>query len=244
VALRLQMAIPLQDRSGGAETLANVPAGIKLLTVIDTIIDMGGPAPQLHSFDTGRQLQRREAAQLLATLARFLEEGASVYYVDIPGKRLARRADATAATAFQEATTAAANKPDAGSAATQLKSAWDTIHALHPDAPKAYREAVSAVESAAHAIIEPNHPTAHMGTMLGHLRANTGKYTLAIPGPSGTGDIAPLLAMMELLWTGQTSRHGNKNPARLETQQEAQMAVHLAVALVNWFTSGAIRRAR
>jgi len=238
------MTIPLQDRSGGREILASVPAGIELLTVIDAILDMGGPTAKLHPYDSRRELQRRESARLLAVLARFLDEGASAYYVDIPGRRLARRADATATAAFQEATAAAADKRDAGSAAAQLKSAWDAIHALQPDAPKAYREAVSAVESAAHAIIEPNHSTSHLGSMLGHLRANTGKYTLAIPGTSGTGDIAPLIAMMEFLWTGQTSRHGSKNPARLETLEEAQMAVHLAVTLVNWFTSGAIRRVR
>ena len=48
--------------------------------------------------------------------------------------------------------------------------------------------------------------------------------------------------MMELLWTGQTSRHGAQTVARRETQQETAMAVHLAVLLVHWFTTGAVRR--
>ena len=35
-----------------------------------------------------------------------------------------------------------------------------------------------------------------------------------------------------LLWDGQTSRHGSKQPAREETREEAEMAVQLASVLV------------
>jgi hypothetical protein len=52
----------------------------------------------------------------------------------------------------------------------------------------------------------------------------------------------PLIAMIELLWTGQTSRHGARPPTRPETFEEAQMAVYLAMTLVHWFVSGAASR--
>ena len=58
------------------------------------------------------------------------------------------------------------------------------------------------------------------------------RYTLAIPGPDGAGSIGPLIAMMELLGRGQISRHGTQTATRSESPEEARMAVHLAVALV------------
>src|SRR5258708_16617664 len=78
--------------------------------------------------------------------------------------------------------------------------------------------------------------------MLGMMRDNPGRYEVAIPGPGGTGNVAPVIAMMSLLWEGQTSRHGGQRPTRPETREEAEMAVQLAATLVLWFTNGMIRR--
>jgi hypothetical protein len=47
---------------------------------------------------------------------------------------------------------------------------------------------------------------------------------------------------MKLLWEGQTSRHGSSRPTRADTLEEATMAVHLAVMLVQWLTSGVARK--
>jgi len=107
---------------------------------------------------------------------------------------------------------------------------------------KAYAEAVKAVESAAHAVVESRQSRATPGTMLGHLKANRSCFLLAIPGPDGTGDVGPLIGCMTLLWEGHTSRHGSSSPTRDETLEEATMAVDLAVVLVRWFTTGVVRR--
>jgi hypothetical protein len=90
-------------------------------------------------------------------------------------------------------------------------------------------------------VVQPRHDKATLGTMLGELKASSAKFMLAIPGRTGTGDIAPLIGMMQMLWDGQSSRHGSQTPTRPETLPEAQMAVHLAVTLVMWFCSGAVR---
>jgi hypothetical protein len=107
---------------------------------------------------------------------------------------------------------------------------------------KGYWEAIKAVEAAAHAVLEPDQQKATLGTMRGHLRKNRDRFALAIGGPDGRGDAGPLLECISLLWDGQTSRHGSSRPTRPETLEEAVMAVHLAVMLVQWFTSGAVRR--
>jgi hypothetical protein len=44
------------------------------------------------------------------------------------------------------------------------------------------------------------------------------------------------------LWEGHTDRHEGNRPALPITQPAAEMAVHAAAALVQWFSSGAIRR--
>jgi len=94
----------------------------------------------------------------------------------------------------------------------QIKTAWGCLHALRPDPPKAYAHAVRAVESAAHAIIEPGNANATMGTMLGQNARQPRPLQTRYPRPNGTGDIAPVTAMMKLLWQGQT-RHGSQTAA-------------------------------
>jgi hypothetical protein len=160
----------------------------------------------------------------------------------VDGSGLERRAGVVAGTAYAKAARAAA-KPDAGSAAGHLRAAWKAAHALKPDPVVAYGEAIKAVESAAHAVVEPNNGRATLGTMIGQLRGNPQAFKIALAGRSGAGDVGTVTAMLALLWDGQTSRHGGKDPTRSETLEEAEMAVHLAVTLVEWFVSGSVRRA-
>ncbi|WP_326793430.1 hypothetical protein OHA79_44625 (plasmid) [Streptomyces sp. NBC_00841] len=47
--------------------------------------------------------------------------------------------------------------------------------------------------------------------------------------------------MMRLLWTGQTSRHGGLHGTCDESPEEARMAVQMAAALVDWFSTGIVR---
>jgi hypothetical protein len=175
-------------------------------------------------------------------LVGLLDDALSVLRVQPSGRGLERRSGAAAEAAFGEAVRSAEAAPVAGSAAGQVREAWGCVYALHPDPVKGYAQAVKAVESAAHAVVEPRNAKATLGTMLGHLRANRDRFSLVIGGPDGRGDVGPLIENMKLLWEGQTSRHGSSRPTRDETLEEAVMAVHLAVTLVQWFTSGAVRR--
>lgn len=180
--------------------------------------------------------------ELRGELVRLLSDALSVLRVRADGRGLERRAGVAAEAAFEEAAGSAEAAGDAGSAATHLREAWGSVHALHPDPGKAYAEAIKAVEAAAHAVLEPNNRKATLGTMRGHLGANRDRFALVIGGLDGRGDAGPLLDCISLLWDGQTSRHGSSRPTRPETLEEAMMAVHLAVMLVQWFTSGAVRK--
>lgn len=47
--------------------------------------------------------------------------------------------------------------------------------------------------------------------------------------------------MINLLWTGQTDRHAGQATLERVDQAPAEMAVHLAATLVQWFASGHVR---
>jgi hypothetical protein len=49
------------------------------------------------------------------------------------------------------------------------------------------------------------------------------------------------LDVIELLWQGQSDRHGGSAPTVPIPAQVAPMAVHLAATLGHWFSSGAVR---
>lgn len=245
VALRLAIQIDYHRAGNGAAFLALDPQQDELLDVADAILACGGPWPPPREWDQpGQNSNHVLLTQLRKALPLILDAGASAWRVRDDGTGLTRRVDGTAAAAADATVAAAAGKPGTGSASSQIQAAWGKLYQLHPEPPAAYREAVRAVESSAQAVIEPNNSGATLGTMLGQLRSAPGRYRLAIPGPDGTGNMQPLMAMIEMLWKGQTSRHGGQQPERPETFAEAQMAVHLAVTLVHWFATGAVSRQR
>jgi hypothetical protein len=190
-----------------------------------------------HEFE----FQDRTRARMRQELARLFDNSLSVYRMRVDGCGLERRSDPIATDALEEVVAAAVNAP-AGSAAAHLQRAWNAVHSIHPEPGIAYGEAIKAVEAAAHAVLEPNNSRATLGTMLRTVRDHPNQFSMAIAGRDGAGDASPLIANMKLLWEGQTSRHGSQVTTREETLEEAAMAVSLAVLLVGWFASGAIRR--
>jgi hypothetical protein len=243
IALKLEIRIDYEMARGNAALfLARDSQRYELLGIVNAILGNGGPWPApLRTDRSGRNSNAAGLAQLREDLIQLLASGSSAWQVNSDSDGLVRRVDETATEAVEQSARAAAT-PAAGSATDQIRSAWAELYGLHPDPPAAYRAAVQAVESAAHAIVEPNNAAATLGTMLRQLRSAPQRYALAIPGPAGIGSVEPLTGMLDLLWKGQTSRHGAQTAQRAETFEEAQMAVHLAVTLVHWFTTGAVRR--
>lgn len=174
-------------------------------------------------------------------LQQHLDDARVVYRIASDGRSLVRRVDAATAIAVQDAIAAANGASLTGSAATFLQAGWAALNGLKPDAPKAYSDAIKAVESAAQAVIQPKHAKATLGTMIGELRNASHLFKVQI-GSGGAGDIEVLVSMMDKLWAGQTSRHGGQHPTRLETGAEARAALHLATALVAWFATGIVMR--
>ena len=176
--------------------------------------------------------------QLVQDLEKILRLGSSVWRVADSRRGLERRVDSTATRQFHSASKGAA-------AAGHLATAWRTAFGREPNASRAYSEAIKAVEAAATPVVLPNDRLATLGKIIGQLRQEPSRWQLAIAAPSGEpADIDSLVAMLNLLWQGQTDRHGTPTAATPITQEAAAGAVHLAITIVQWFQSGVIQRLR
>jgi hypothetical protein len=246
VALRLDVTLNPEYGDDGPTALSRGPwTEEQLLDIVDAILSMGGPWPRgpssMYSSGHPNQTGKQRMRQLLDQAFEFAN---STYCTNTDGDGLASRSDPTVAEAFGNAVASASAALNAGSASDHLRTAWREAHALHPDPVKAYSEAIKAVEAAAHAVVQPNRANATLGTMIGEIRQAAHKFTVTLAGPNATDQVNTLIGAMNLLWDGQTSRHGAKTPTRPETPAESRMAVSLAVTLVQWFTDGFVQRNR
>ncbi|MEV7981822.1 hypothetical protein [Streptomyces sp. NPDC086519] len=251
VALHLRLRVDTgRQEYSPAKFLAGGTTKEQLFDVINTMLHLsapperlsnGGRGPHTYRLDMGVIYGAPDRETAIMALQDMLTLGGSAYRVNDARTGLELRVDATAQRAVASALAASRN-PQRGSAADHMATAWKCAYGRDPDPTKAYSEAIKAVEAAAQSLVEPNNAKATLGTMLGVIRNSPQRFATAIPAAGGGDDIALVADMMRRLWQGQTSRHGSQNPTRHETQREAEMAVHLAATLVQWFAAGLIRR--
>jgi hypothetical protein len=169
-------------------------------------------------------------------LDRILTLGGSVWRVSQDRRSLERRVDDTATAAAITLIEQPTNS------ASHLAAAWHYCYGRNPDTSRSYSESIKAVEAAAIPIVCPGNARATLGNVIRDLEGSEASWRLAITTQHGAGSIGPLLAMLRLLWHGQSDRHGGLTPTIPPSQTAAEMAVHLAVTLVQWFQSRAIDR--
>jgi hypothetical protein len=245
----LDDAEPTDEQKAYAERkrlfLAFDTSTTRLLDVVDALLDLLPlrppelPATASPNALILRALERFER-DVRPALQQHLDDARSIYTISRDCRRLERRADENVAAAVREAGAAAAGNSDSGSAADHLRRSWASLHLRQPDAARAYSEAIKAVEAAAHAVVQPRHAGATLGTMLGELRSQRLRFTLG--GSPDEAGVTVLISLIERLWTGQKSRHGSRTPTPEETLTDAQVAVDLATVLVRWFATGYVER--
>jgi hypothetical protein len=131
----------------------------------------------------------------------------------------------------------------AGRAGTRLAKAWEELYGLTPNASAAYRLAILAVEDAAAPVISPNNSNATLGTMLRQIEDQKDWRLPMEREHNRTSSSDVLVGMLRMLWHGQHDRHGGQPSAPGNVSiDEAQVAVSLAVTLVQWFDVGLIQR--
>lgn len=165
--------------------------------------------------------------------------GGSAYEVAPDGRSLATRVPEGVRTAIQ-------NVIAPGDRAAQLLAESSRhIYGRRPSPGMGYREAVRAIEAIACPIVIPEDKVGTLGRVIGTLKATPGKFTAVLQG-SGADAVATIRGMMEVIWKSQLDRHGTADeevPLQV-SQQEAEAALQFAVALVEWFRRGFIRRTK
>lgn len=128
-------------------------------------------------------------------------------------------------------------------AGVRLAKAWEELYGLTPSASEAYRLAILAVEDAAVPVVAPLNRSATLGTVLKQME-DQGDWCLSLSREhtkAPTADV--LIGMMRMLWFGQHDRHGGQPSSPGDVSiDESQVALSLAVTLVNWFHARLIAR--
>ncbi|MFI6505846.1 hypothetical protein [Nonomuraea typhae] len=182
-------------------------------------------------------VKKRWWKEMLVRLLKILNEGGSAWTITDNVDGLTARVNPTVAQAARTTV-----KDAKASAADHLRKAWDAAYGFQPDPTLAYSEAVKAVEDVVipETIPRDNMPT--LGKALTHLTSTRGKWTLAIDDKNGQPATADaLISLLELLWHGQRDRHAGPT-MKPASQETAQMAVHTAAVVVQWFSSGNVRK--
>lgn len=177
-------------------------------------------------------------------LQALLREGHSIWKVSDTFDGLERRQESTVTAAAHRASETARSFGRPASA-EHLEKAWRHTYGLHPEPSKAFGEAVLAVEAVAVPAIVPAHAGAHLGHVYGQLSRQGSLYDVVISDRAGNpSSVEPVTQLVGLLWHGHTDRHEGNEPAIPITQEAAEMALHTATTLVQWFSSGCVRRVR
>ena len=171
-----------------------------------------------------------------------LTSAGSAWRVNSRQDGLERRVDGTVNAAAQATITSSQ------AASQHLAAAWTAAYGRRPDPDKSYAEAVKAVEALACPLVlkkKTEQGNAILSDVIGHLRSPDGgaKWELLLTDAADNpAPVAPLVEMMGLLMRGHRSRHAGGPNTRAQTQAEAEAAVHLAATLVQWFSTGVLRK--
>ena len=122
-----------------------------------------------------------------------------------------------------------------------LKTAWGSAFGRSPDASSAYSNSIKAIEAAAWPTITPNDNKATLGTMLGAIRSNIGKWKTATTDKDPDQGITAIKDIMQLIWDGQTDRHGTAHPVT-PSQEAAEQDVLYAVVVCNFFNRNLVTK--
>jgi hypothetical protein len=195
--------------------------------------------PWQDTYDEHGVYEPNQDAQEVAALTRMFSEAGSLWKVVAISDRhagLVRRMPHEVEAAAEQVM----SKDD--KAARHLQLAWSAVYGRHPDPGKGYREAIRAMEVVTIPVVLPASTAGTLGKVIAALRDKPSKWAVVLKHPDPERQVLILADMLDLVWKGQSDRHGDPDShAPLSvTQQQAEAAVHLAVTAVQWFTTGVV----
>jgi hypothetical protein len=131
-------------------------------------------------------------------------------------------------------------RPVSERAHAHLTVAWGRLMGRNPDPSSAYREAIRAVEVVAAPIVTPNDTTATLGKIIKALRDKPEKWEVNLTEATPE----QVTEMAAMIWQSQFDRHGTHDESipLSVSQDQADAAVHITIALVRLFAGGHIQR--
>jgi hypothetical protein len=130
-------------------------------------------------------------------------------------------------------------RPVSARAHSHLVTAWTKLVGRSPDPSSAYREAIRAVEVVAAPVVTPDDKVATLGKIITAMRDKPSKWTVDLVEATPE----QVTEMAAMIWQSQFDRHGTHDEAvpLNVSQEQADAAVHIAIALVRLFAGGHIR---
>jgi hypothetical protein len=179
-----------------------------------------------------------EVERAVTSLAQMLTDGGSLWRFETdPHWCLVRRVTESAEQQYVAATSVSSDSGD------RLRKAWTACYRQSPNYDEAYRNAVLAVEAVVLPVTIPNDTRGTLGKAIRNVKDTRVRWAvggLASQEPCG---VDALIDMLELLWKNQ-ERHARSDGRIVEVSgPEAEIAVSLAVTLVQWFNAGLVQRA-
>lgn len=180
------------------------------------------------------------------TVEQILSTGNSAYTIKEDGTGLAFRTDPTARAQVEDAIETADEGP-----AHWLTEAWNDAYGREPRPGPSYDASIRAVEGALRGIVIPRNGRATITQIINALRDGRANFVFELDdnrgGAAGANEppidgIDTVLAMLRSLAYGQRTRHGASGPVTINSPEEAKVALHLAVTLVQIGLNGALRR--
>jgi len=177
-------------------------------------------------------LQIRGSASNGKRLARLLDTAGSVWTVAEDYHSLVRVVSDEAQATYEAAVSVA------DEAAKELKVAWTNAFGRNGDPSDAWDHAIKAVEDVLIPVVVPNQSKPNLGHVLGQLRNQGGAWEMVLPGQDQSNDVAPFVAMLELVWPNHDRHGGGPTPKRTPSEPEARAVVTLVATIVQWHREG------
>jgi hypothetical protein len=116
----------------------------------------------------------------------------------------------------------------------EMREAWRNAFGRNGDPSDAWEHAIKALEDVLIPVVMPNNGKATLSHVIGELGGQqAAQWEMVLPGHDKTHDVAPLVAMLRLIWPNH-DRHGGTAPKRTPSEQEARAVVTLAATIVQW----------
>lgn len=231
IALAMRVVLP-NKRTPPAALMAEVEADEDLtLHVLDLMLKDRAERPWEYHLDfTDEDIDHLED---------LLSRGGSLWTVSPERNGLIRRVTPELKGIFDK--TSASGSP----AADYLRAAWTSVYGLNPNPNHAFAEAIRAVEDASGKVVTPNAQRFQLNRVATSLRDQRSKFEVALETEVGAepNPLEVVVTMMEWMIRAHTARHGKPGDEPLQHEKsEAEMAVQLAIPLVEWSEGGYVRR--